>query len=122
MRVLLVQPTDSVGNYAPKRPLLAQAYLGAALDKAGHEVKIMDLRSKRAAKRFDKEVKNFNAQVICLSLASLTLKNGFEIMEKAKEQNPDAIVIAGGPEVTSLAKDILPKSQVDFIIVGEKHG
>ena len=119
MKVLLIQPKDSMENYAPKRPLLAQAYLAAALEKAGHKVAILDLRVRKVEKRFNSVLKEFNPDVLCISLASLTLEHAFDIMKKVKSQNPKTIVIAGGPEVTTLSESILPKSDVDFVVVGE---
>lgn len=119
MRILLIQPKDIVGNYTPKRPLMAQAYLGAALEKAGHIVKILDMRLDGLEKEFEPTLNLFNPDVVCFSLASLTVKNAFIQMDLVKKHNPDAIIVAGGPEVTTLAESILPKSYVDFIIVGE---
>ena len=119
MKVLLIQPKDSLGNYAPKRPLLAQAYLGAALEKGGHKVAIFDLRIRRVEKRLESALKEFNPDVACISLASLTLQHAFELMKRIKSYNPKAIIIAGGPEVTTLSESILPKSDVDFVVVGE---
>ena len=119
MKVLLIQPKDTFENYAPKRPLLAQAYLGAALEKANHEVKIADLRIKKVEKHFKNLLDEFNPDVICISLASLTLKHAFSIMEEAKSHNPKTIIIAGGPEVTTLSESILPKSNVDFVVKGD---
>ena len=119
MKVLLIQPKDSIGNYAPKRPLLAQAYLAAALDKAGHRVAIQDFRVKKAEKRFDNLLREFSPDVVCISIASLTLQHAFELMKKIRSYSPKVMIIAGGPEVTSLSESILPKSDVDFIVVGE---
>ncbi len=119
MRILLIQPKDTIGNYTPKRPLLAQAYLGAVLEKAGHEVKILDMRLKGVEDQFDSTLKTFNPEVVCFSLASLTVKHGFELMQKVKSYNSSTLIIAGGPEVTTLSESILPKYFVDFIIIGE---
>ena len=52
MKILLIQPKDIIGNYRPKRPLLAQAYLGASLEKNGHNVKILDMRIKKVEEEF----------------------------------------------------------------------
>ena len=119
MKILLTQPKDIVGNYRPKRPTMAQAYIGAALEKFGHEVKILDMRLEGVEDEFESTLKSFNPNVVCFSLASLTVKNAFKQMELVKKYNKNAIIVAGGPEVTTLAESILPKSHVDFIVIGE---
>ena len=119
MKILMTQPKDIVGNYRPKRPLLAQAYIAAALEKAGHEVKILDMRIKGVEEGFESTLKSFNPDVVTFSLASLTVKNAFNQMKIVKRYNSNAMIVAGGPEVTTLAESILPKSYVDFIMVGE---
>ena len=119
MKILIIQPKDIVGNYRPKRPLMAQGYIGAALEKKGHEVKILDMRLKGVEEQFEQTLMDFNPDIVCFSLAALTVRIAFKQMEIVKKHNPNSIIVAGGPEVTTLAESILPKSHVDFIIIGE---
>ena len=119
MRAMLVYPKDIAENYFAKRPVMGIAYVGTMLEKAGHDVLLVDMRLKGyTVKYFKKLLHEFKPDVVGFSLVALSLDQAYELMKIVKEES-GAIVVAGGPEVTLLPTKFLSKSFIDYAFMGE---
>jgi len=120
MKVILVYPKDIAENYFAKRPVMGIAYVGTMLEKAGHEVRLLDMRIKGYTNKFfKKQVEDFKPDLVGFSMVALSMDQAYELMTMVKEITPNAIIVCGGPEVSLLPKKILGKENVDFVISGE---
>ena len=116
---MLVYPKDIAENYFAKRPVMGIAYVGTMLEKAGHDVLLVDMRLKGyTVKYFKKLLHEFKPDVVGFSLVALSLDQAYELMKIVKEES-GAIVVAGGPEVTLLPTKFLSKSFIDYAFMGE---
>lgn len=123
MKVVLINPPPGIAqgiNSAMVMPPLGLLYLGAVLERGGHDVQILDahlmgLDCVQIAERFD-----FKPDLIGLSTNITNSKESFECANRLKRAYPDALVILGGPYVSALAAFDFNKYQgVDGVVVGE---
>ena len=128
MKVLLVFPNqkltdryahnvDGIGGFLPP---LGLCYMAAVLERAGHEVRIMDC----PVNNYDTgdvmtEVLNFQPALVGIaaitSLAELTK----EICDLIKNQFPDVTVLLGGPHATIMAEELGRTTRADIIVKEE---
>ena len=120
MKVLLVYPKDIAENYFAKRPVMGIGYIGTCLEKKGYDVRLVDMRVKGYdIKFFEKTLEEFKPDVVGYTLVALSLNQAYELMKIVRKKLPNAINVAGGPEVTLLPKKILSYDFVDFVFTGE---
>ena len=120
MKVLLVYPKDIAENYYAKRPVMGIGYIGTCLEQKGYEVRLVDMRVKGCdIKFFERTLEEFKPDVVGYTLVALSLNQAYQLMKIVREKLPNAINVAGGPEVTLLPKKILSYEFIDFVFTGE---
>ncbi|HXH20134.1 MAG TPA: radical SAM protein [Chitinophagales bacterium] len=140
MKVCLIRPSQlvtrsSIGNKAAVP--LGIAFLGAALEKAGHEVTLIDAIAENPERleAFMEEVylNGLNneetihripadAQVIGFSLMfSMNWLNDRELIKLTRKKFPDAFIIAGGEHITALPEFSIKQTNgcIDACVLGE---
>lgn len=117
MKIVLVSPWWKNENSYPP---LGLAYIGAVLEKDGHEVKIVDMTLDTNILEEDKadDIISFSPDIIGISCMSHNYANAIKIASYIKKKANIPIVF-GGPHPTIMYKDILKNGFVDFIIMGE---
>ena len=119
MRVLLLRPAAEKKSMARVLPLGLLA-IGSVLKRAGHQIKILDLRISNSP---DDELKSvmqsFNPQVVGIGVMTIECKYGFIDAAKVKEINPEVTIIFGGPHCSHEPKFILNDPNVDLMVSGE---
>jgi len=118
MRIALATPTWLLKNDYPP---LGLAYLAAALENAGHEIKIFDFTLEP---RLDFEgqahlVCNYSPQVLGIGMTTNAYLNGLRLAEKVKEKNRGIVTVAGGPHPTIFPEQVLRNARIDFVVSGE---
>ncbi len=119
MRVLLVNPFYPIDE-TPSPPL-GLAFIAAALEAAGLEVKICDY----VLFPYDREIlateiRAFKPAVVGLTSVTMTLDAAMEVVRDAKTIDPTVITIMGGPHVTFRAEATLTENpELDAIVLGE---
>lgn len=128
MRVTLINPPC----FYQFEPSLGLCYIAAMLEKAGHEVAIVDkpintivgkLTPATLDETFDASFKKViddtwrtRPDVIGITATSHTAY-ALKLLEILKDILPEAKTVAGGPHVTFTASDVLSKySSVDFVV------
>ncbi|GAI21871.1 unnamed protein product [marine sediment metagenome] len=106
MKILLVNPSQR-GVYgklnAPAYPPLGLSYIGAVLEDANHEVKIIDMDTDKISKeKFLKIIKNY--EVIGITATTPVFKEAEKLFKLIKE-NTNAITILGGVHATIAPKE-----------------
>ena len=125
MRVLLIYPDEpkdtynaysEVGSYLPP---LGLASIAAVLEKAGHEVRIIDNSiSSWSLDTIADKAKKFDPGCIGFSATSPMLPFTKKLAKKLKERLGDVPLVVGGPGITA-DKNSIWRSVIDFGIYGE---
>lgn len=101
-------------------PPLGIMYIAAVLRRAGHTVKILDLRTAEI-KPFSltTELVNFKPQIVGLSGITTEAESLHRTAEIVKQTLPDTIIITGGPHVSSYAGKVLMDKNIKACVIGE---
>ena len=119
MRVLLINPYYPISE-TPSPPL-GLAYLGAALEQAGFQVKILDYvvyPYRREA--LESVLKEFKPQVAGATAVTMTFDHAREVLTNVKAIDPHVLTVMGGPHVTFCARQTLETfPELDVVVLGE---
>jgi radical SAM superfamily enzyme YgiQ (UPF0313 family) len=119
MRVLLINPFYPISE-TPSPPL-GLAYLAAALEQAGVQVKILDYvvyPYRRDA--LESVLKEFKPHVAGATAVSMTFDHAKQVLRDVKAINPEILTLMGGPHVTFCARQTLETfPELDVVVLGE---
>ncbi|MED5354082.1 MAG: cobalamin B12-binding domain-containing protein, partial [Nitrospinota bacterium] len=116
MKVLLLRPAAEKKSMARVLPLGLLA-IGSVLKRAGHQVKILDLRiSNSPDEELGSVMKSFKPQVVGIGVMTIECKYGFIDAAKVKEINPEVTIIFGGPHCSHEPQFILNDPNVDLMV------
>ncbi|MAG08658.1 hypothetical protein CMO89_04240 [Candidatus Woesearchaeota archaeon] len=127
MKVLLINPTwkSVYGNFvaaaevAVLHPPLGLCYLASALEKHGHEVKIIDSEAIDSMEELDNIIKSWNPQLIGFTCTLPQINETIRLAQHIKNIS-NAVLAIGGPHITVLNRDPFIKSSIfDYGVIGE---
>ncbi|OGS22733.1 MAG: hypothetical protein A2252_08710 [Elusimicrobia bacterium RIFOXYA2_FULL_39_19] len=104
------------------QPMLGLGYIGSALLKNGHTIKVHDMASENAGElsQIEKEVKEFNPDYAGISVLTAQINRSAEILKHIKSINNKIVTVMGGPHVSALPEYTLNTVlHADFCIAGE---
>ena len=102
MKITLVNPPypPSVHSHPPFIPL-GLGYLAAVAQKAGHEVTIIDCQAEKLAyETFRSRITQTPSDVIGVTATTLLYKSAMQLINIAKEVQPQAVTMLGGSHGT----------------------
>ena len=126
-RVCLINTPELMSVYGkiqkyipPTAPPLGLLYIAAVLEKEGFPVSIID----SYAEHYDvpmtiKQALKFKPDMVGITAVTPTFGNALMIAKALKEENPDVLVVMGGPHVTATGELILEKHKCVDVCV--KH-
>jgi anaerobic magnesium-protoporphyrin IX monomethyl ester cyclase len=119
MRVLLINPFYPISE-TPSPPL-GLAFLAAALEAAGVEVKILDLVVYPFRLRMlEFLLKQFKPQMVGVTAVTMTFDKAVNIIREVKRIDPEILTVMGGPHVTFCARETLQDyPELDVVVLGE---
>ena len=123
-RITLIYPSDGLcykfARNRTRRMPLGLAYIAAALEKAGHDVKILDasLHDLSVDETVERALAN-DPEFIGIGCTTPLYHQATAIIEKVKALSPSTVVIFGGPHVSALPEATLKTSKADFVCIGE---
>jgi radical SAM superfamily enzyme YgiQ (UPF0313 family) len=119
MRVLLINPFYPISE-TPSPPL-GLAYLGAALEAAGMEVRVLDLVVHPYSPEMLAEVlADFRPHMVGATAVTMTIDGALAVIAEVKSLHPEAVTVVGGPHVTFCAAETLAAGPaVDVVVIGE---
>lgn len=119
MRILLVNPITR--NISLSSPDLGLAYLATSLQRGNHKVEILDCVNQRMTfKDFEDYIAAHDSDVIGFKVFSTDLLTVKQSTLIAREKNPNAKIILGGPHPSYFPEQTLDYfEQADFAIRGE---
>jgi radical SAM superfamily enzyme YgiQ (UPF0313 family) len=119
MRFLLVNPFYPLSE-TPSPPL-GLAYLAAALERAGVEVRFLDLVVyPYSPARLERVLNDFKPDIVGATSVTMTFPEAAKVIRDVKKIAPEIRTVMGGPHVSFApmeTMDTLP--ELDFIIMGE---
>ncbi len=102
MKITLVNPPYPLGvhSHPPFIPL-GLAYLGAVAQKAGHEVAVIDCQAEKLTyETFRNRIAKIPADVIGVTATTLLYKSAMQLIDIAKQVQPQAVTMLGGSHGT----------------------
>jgi len=115
-----IPPVDSPWGVPAKLPPLGLAYVGAALEKAGFQVQILDNYQLRTTLDFVKqETKRLNPEIVGITCGSVTYRRCVEMAKVIKEVCPSCKIVVGGWHASYLPDSALENPEIDYAIMGE---
>jgi radical SAM superfamily enzyme YgiQ (UPF0313 family) len=119
MRVLLINPFYPISE-TPSPPL-GLAYLAAALEAAGVQVKILDYVVYGYRKEALQSVlKDFRPRIAGATAVTMTYDHAKQVLREVKRIDPGVLTVMGGPHVTFCARQTLETfPELDVIVLGE---
>ena len=102
-------------------PPIGLALIGTILDNAGHEVKVLDLQIEQfTEKQLVSYMKEFNPDMVSLSMLSATQPIVSKIFHVAKAEFPNVITVCGGVHASMYPEETLKENEnIDYLIYGE---
>jgi len=115
MKIMLIY-IPSINN-AISSPL-GLCYIASCLEQVGHKVKIIDsIATKSKHVELDKNIKNFDPDVVGINSISQYIYNAYSVVKRVKELNPNCLTVLGGPHPTVLPRQTLeecPRASMTF--------
>lgn len=102
MKITLVNPPYPlhVHSHPPFIPL-GLAYLGAVAERAGHEVNIIDCQAEKLLyDGFRQRISQLKSDVIGVTATTLLYKSAMQLIDIAKDVQPQAVTLLGGSHGT----------------------
>ncbi|TEU14246.1 MAG: B12-binding domain-containing radical SAM protein [Hadesarchaea archaeon] len=124
MKIVLINPNtgraERIENEAAWPPL-GLLYIGAVLQNAGHEIKVIDnARVQLPVEKVVERVKREDPGVVGISALTPTFKQGVKIASAIKTETPDVKIVVGNYHATFTYERLLANySIVDYVVLGE---
>lgn len=119
MKIALISPWWKLENTYPP---LGLAYIGAALEEDGHDVKIFDLTLDpyRTIENKIKDVTRFSPDIAGISTMSHNYANALDVAKYIKDET-NTYIVFGGPHPTIMLEDVLKNKFIDCVMMGESE-
>jgi anaerobic magnesium-protoporphyrin IX monomethyl ester cyclase len=119
MRFLLINPYYPIDE-TPSPPL-GLAFIAAALEQAGCDVKLLDfVVYPYSTEALEKTIKEFKPDFVGTTSVTMSFYNGAAVIKDVKRINPDILTVMGGPHVSFYVRETLETlPELDFIVIGE---
>jgi radical SAM superfamily enzyme YgiQ (UPF0313 family) len=121
-KVALVNPPPLKGVFHHQLYVpIGLAYLAAVVEKAGHELTVLDCPAIGMDQdELKRKLEAFQPDLVGVTSMTPTIQSAVQSTRAAKEACPDAIVVIGGPHATFMDKQILnDEPSVDIVARGE---
>ena len=122
MKIMLVWPNFfSIRSENRQGMPIGLASLAGVIEKEGYEVKIIDaLIMRYNFKILIKKIKDFDPDVLGISATTELIFNAYKIAHSIKKNNPNCLIVLGGPHPTICSNEIFQDCPyVDVVVRGE---
>lgn len=119
-RVLLVFPEYKRTQFGATHPPVGLGYLSEILKVSGIENDVVDMRLDPNVCRLKSKIKEFQPDLIGISVMTLLHRQTYRSIEEIKNTFPQVALVVGGPHVATFRENILLRCQaIDFGITQE---
>ena len=121
MKILLIKPIGKRFEDEQYYVDIGQGFLGTALKKAGHEVRILDcMREKLSWRKFERFIRENPYDFYALKAYSWAVQNANRTIEIIRKHHPRALIGVGGPHPSGADAETLDHiPAADFAWQGE---
>lgn len=121
MKIMLATPLMKERRADLQYIPLGLAYLASVLEKAGHEVSVLDVRAELLnEKQILSRVLAFNPSVFGITSNTCQINEAVGLLELVKKNFPNIITVIGGPHVSALPEATLNEFPfIDICVAGE---
>jgi anaerobic magnesium-protoporphyrin IX monomethyl ester cyclase len=113
-------PKKSPWGPANRVPPLGLAYIAAALEKGGFQVKILDNYLLNLSTDYVKlKIRRLAPEIVGIGCSSNTYERCVETAKAVKDVLPSCKVVVGGPHPTSMPESVLQHPEIDYVVLGE---
>lgn len=100
---------------------LGLGYLGAVLQKEGHQVRIIDgFTLDYSLKQFQAEIESFDPQLVGITSTTPAIPQSYKLSKRVKKIDPEMVTMIGGPHVTFTPQQTLKECpSLDIVVRGE---
>ena len=103
-----------------KLPPLGLAYVGAALEKSGYQVQILDnYLMKKPIDEVKQLITQFEPEIVGITCGSATYRRCLETAQAIKDTRPTCKVVVGGWHASYAPDSLLEHPEVDYVVMGE---
>jgi radical SAM superfamily enzyme YgiQ (UPF0313 family) len=119
MKTLLINPPYPFSEN-PVMPM-GLLYVGAVLERSGHEVQVLDLLvSRYSSEKIKDKITEYQPDIIGTTSVTLNYPVASDILKYCKAVNKDIITVIGGPHVTFTPVETLNEAPwIDIVVRGE---
>jgi radical SAM superfamily enzyme YgiQ (UPF0313 family) len=119
-KVLLIRPAPATEQFGDESFMpLGIAYIAAALEKEGYQVKVLDLLiEKMDESGLFSFIDGFKPGVVGFTAVTPVVKSAFRIAKRIKDEHREIVTIIGGPHATAMPEECLDNS-IDYVVSGE---
>jgi len=129
MKILLIDPPYNLEEIGGKKqifrrvinkiPSLGLGYLGAAAERNGYSVKIIDCNLGINESGLIDAARKFNPGIIGITATTPVFRNAIRVGSILRNIFPDAVLICGGSHPSASPEDTLSAGIFDFLVLGE---
>jgi anaerobic magnesium-protoporphyrin IX monomethyl ester cyclase len=113
-------PAKAPWGTAKKIPPLGLAYVGAALEKDGFQVEILDnYLLNKPINDVKQIVGKLSPEIVGIGCTSNTYQRCVETAKAVKEVLPSCKIVVGGPHPSSMPESMLQHPEIDYVVIGE---
>ncbi|MCW4010227.1 MAG: B12-binding domain-containing radical SAM protein [Candidatus Bathyarchaeota archaeon] len=113
-------PSNAPWVLGRKLPPLGLAYVGAALEKSGHKVEILDnYLLKKSTEEVKQMITKLEPEIVGITCGSATYRRCIETAQAVKEVRPNCRVVVGGWHASYAPDSLLQHPEVDYVVIGE---
>jgi anaerobic magnesium-protoporphyrin IX monomethyl ester cyclase len=98
---------------------LGLAYISACLKRAGHDVRLIDLRLLGGWKEYDSAIRRHEPDFLAVTMHTCEFNIAIECCRRARKSTPRTRTIVGGIHPTMFPDECLRTGVVDYVVRGE---
>jgi anaerobic magnesium-protoporphyrin IX monomethyl ester cyclase len=113
-------PENSAWYHGKRLPPVGLLYVGAALEKAGFEVQLLDnYLLNKPVSEVKAHVLKVNPQIVGITCGSATYGRCIETARAIKEALPSCKIVVGGWHASYMPETLLANPEIDYVVMGE---
>lgn len=100
-------------------PRHSLTHLSSVLKRAGHNVRLVDLRLLSGWREFEETIKRSDADFVCVTSHTSEARISLDALRRAKRARTECVTVAGGIHWTMFPDQAIAHGDADFVIRGE---
>jgi anaerobic magnesium-protoporphyrin IX monomethyl ester cyclase len=116
LRVLLIDPKTDLPIDVRRSPSLGLAYLAAASERRGDEVRVLDMQAEDTP--LERVVTEHSPDVVGITATTIQIESAWRFARGLKRLT-DARIVLGGSHPTVLPAESVERPEIDAVVRGE---